>query len=90
MQVYVHLWPFSFIGHAKDKKYFLVLRLESMSGSGTTLHTVAARKITHRAHFIIACSRHIYMGVVLHAHPVRGELHIKDKSTERLQLLQQG
>jgi len=26
---------------------------------------------------IIACSRHIYVGVIIHAHPVRGESHIQ-------------
>jgi len=42
------------------------------------LRTVAATiEITQRDHSIIACSRHIYMGVVLRAHPVRGELHIQ-------------
>ena len=30
-----------------------------------------------RDHVIIACSRHIYMGVILRAHPVRGESHIQ-------------
>ena len=36
-----------------------------------------AIEITRRDHHIIACSRHIYMGVVLRAHPVRGESHIQ-------------
>jgi len=27
-------------------------------------------------HPVIACSRHLYMGVILYAHPVRGESHI--------------
>jgi len=31
----------------------------------------------HRDHIIIACSRHIHMGVILHAHPFRGESHIQ-------------
>jgi len=31
----------------------------------------------HRDHSIIACSRHIYLGVVFRAHPVRGESHIQ-------------
>jgi len=35
----------------------------------------ATIKITRRDHFISACSRHI--GVVHHAHPVRGESHIQ-------------
>jgi len=30
-------------------------------------------QITRRDHSIIACSRHIHMGVVLRVHPVRGE-----------------
>jgi len=30
-----------------------------------------------RHHSIIACSCHIYMGVVFRAHPVRGESHIQ-------------
>ena len=34
----------------------------------------ATMKIPRRDHFISACSRH--MGVVHHAHPVRGESHI--------------
>jgi len=29
----------------------------------------------HHDHSIIACSRHIYMGVILCAHPIRGESH---------------
>jgi len=43
-------------------------------------HTVAASnilKITCHDHCIIACSRHIYMGVVLRTHPVNGESHIQ-------------
>jgi len=32
-------------------------------------------KIPRRDHYISACSRH--MGVVHHAHPIRGELHIQ-------------
>jgi len=39
-----------------------------------TLSHQAEIKIPLRAHLIPACSRH--MGVVLHAHPVRGESHI--------------
>jgi len=30
-----------------------------------------------RNHTVIACSRHLYMGVVLRVHPVRGELRIQ-------------
>jgi len=39
-----------------------------------TLWHQATIKIPHLAHLISACSRH--MGVVLHAHPVRGESHM--------------
>jgi len=44
-------------------------------------------KIPRRDHFISACLRH--MGVVHHAHPVRGESHIQHNA-ERLQYLHQG
>ena len=45
-----------------------------------TLWQQATIKITRHDHSIIACSRHIYMGVVLRAHPVRGESHIQRNS----------
>ena len=35
----------------------------------------------HRDHSIIACSRHIHNGVILHAHPVRGESHNQRNTT---------
>jgi len=56
----------------------ILLRLESPSGMCTKLHTVAASniEIMCRNHSIIACSCHIYMGVILHAHPVGGESQI--------------
>jgi len=45
------------------------------------LHTVAPSNngycVTWRHHCIIACSCHVYMGVILRAHPVHGELHIQ-------------
>jgi len=37
----------------------------------------ATIEFTRRNHSIIACSRHVYMGVVLHAHSVRGDPHIQ-------------
>jgi len=52
-----------------------MLRSESPSGKCTKLHTVAASN--NSDHSIIACSCHIYMGAVLHAHPIRGEPHIQ-------------
>jgi len=42
-----------------------------------TLRQQATIEITRRDHSIIACSRHIYMGVVVRTHPVRGESHIQ-------------
>jgi len=33
--------------------------------------------ITRRNRSIIACSRHVYMGINLRAYPVRGESHIQ-------------
>jgi len=35
----------------------------------------ATTEITRCDHSMIACSRHLYMGVVLRAHSVRGESH---------------
>jgi len=52
-----------------------LLRLESPRGKCAKLQTVAASN--NRDHSIIALSRHVYMGVVLRAHPVRGESHIQ-------------
>jgi len=34
-------------------------------------------EITRRGHSIAACSRHMHMGVILRAPPVRGESHIQ-------------
>jgi len=42
-----------------------------------TLWQQATIEITCHDHCIIACSHHIYMGVVLRAHPVRGESRIQ-------------
>ena len=42
-----------------------------------TLCQQATKEITHSAHSIIACSRHMYMGAILRAHPIRGDSHIQ-------------
>jgi len=47
------------------------------SAQSFTLWRQTTIEITCRDHCIIACSRHIYMGVILRAHPVRGESHIQ-------------
>jgi len=44
------------------------------SAQSFTLWQQATTKISRRAQFISACSRH--MGVVLHTHPFRGGSHI--------------
>ena len=41
----------------------------------------ATIEITRRDHSIIACSCHIHNGVILHAHPVRGESHNQRNTT---------
>ena len=41
----------------------------------------ATVEITRRDHSIIACLRHIYNGVILHAYPVRGESHNQRNTT---------
>jgi len=63
----------------KENEHVLLtlLRSESPSSKCAKLHTVAASNSRDHDHSIIACSRHIYMGVVLRAHPVRGESHIQ-------------
>ena len=41
---------------------------------------IISQKLTYIAHIwalAFACSRHIYVGVSLHAHPVPGESHIQ-------------
>jgi len=47
-------------------------KVRAASAPSFTLWQQATIKITPRDHSIIACSRHVYMGVVLRAHPVRG------------------
>ena len=42
-------------------------------------------EMTCHDHFIIACSRHVYMGVVLHAHPFMVNHTFNATPTERLQ-----
>ena len=47
------------------------------SAQSFTLWQQATIEITRRDHSIIACLRHIYKGIILRAHPVRGESHIQ-------------
>jgi len=41
----------------------------------------ATIEFTQRDHCIVACLRHIDNGVILHAHPVRGESHNQRNTT---------
>jgi len=41
----------------------------------------AVAPFARRDHSVIACSRYMYNGVVLHAHPVRGESHNERNTT---------
>ena len=50
--------------------------------TGTTIQ--ATIEITWRDHSIIACSCHIYMGVILRAHSVHGESHIQHNANWEL------
>jgi len=44
-------------------------------------------EITRRAHSISACSCHVYMGVLLHTHLVRGESHIQHNAKREVATL---
>jgi len=58
------------------------------SAQSFTLWQQATTEITCHDHSIIACSRHIYFGVVLRAHPVRGELHIQRNANGEVATIQ--
>jgi len=58
------------------------------SAQSFTLWQQATTEITCHDHSIIACSRHIYLGVVLRAHPVRGELHIQRNANGEVATIQ--
>ena len=65
----------------------ILLRSEISSGMCAKLRTVAASNNRDPARNLSACSRYLYNGVILHAHPVRGESHINATPPERLQQL---
>jgi len=52
-------------------------KARAASAQSFTLWQQATIEITPRDHSVIVCSRHVYRGVVLRAHPVRGESHIQ-------------
>ena len=69
---------------------FLVLRSKSSSGKCAEFRTVAASN--NKGHtpcslFFCLFVPHIYMGVALCAHPVRGESHIPHKANREVATL---
>ena len=67
----------------------ILLQSEIPSGMCANLRTVAASKIEIMLaiSLIIACSRYIYYGVILRAHPVRGESHNQRNTTGEIATL---
>jgi len=52
-------------------------KARAASAQSFTLWQQATIEIMRHDHSIVACSCHVYMGVILRAHPVRGESHIQ-------------
>jgi len=52
------------------------------------VHMLESSELTRHDHSIIACSRHLYMDVVLYAHPVRGESHIQRNANGDVAIIQ--
>jgi len=62
-------------------------KARAASGQSFTLWQQATIEIMRGNQSIIACSRHVYMGVVLRAHPVRGESHIQRNANREVATL---
>ena len=79
IQVHVHQWSFSCIGHAKDKEvYVLCCDRKAWAASAQSFTLAASNNRDHPTKStIIASSRHIYFCFALCTHPVRGESHIQ-------------
>jgi len=69
----------NYIVHCCDRKS------QATSAQSFTLWQQATIEMTRRDRSVIACSHHRYMGVILHAPPVRGESRIQRISMEKLQ-----
>jgi len=69
--VFIDGWLQTAVTHCCDRKS------RAASAQNFTLWQQVTIEIMRHDHSIIACSRHIYMGVVLRAHSVRGESHIQ-------------
>jgi len=63
------------------------LKGRAASVQSFTLWQQATLEIPRRAHSIFACSHHIHMSVVLHAHPVRGESHMQQNANRAIAIL---
>jgi len=67
----------------KSKAQFVAIgKARAKCAQSFTLWHQATIEITGHSDSISACSRHIYMGVVLRAYPVRGESHVQRKADE--------
>jgi len=55
-------------------------KARAASAQTVALWQKATVQIPRRDHSIMACSRHSRMGAILHAHLVRGELHIERRA----------
>jgi len=66
---------------SKTRCYCCDRKVRAARAQGFTLWLQATLEMMHCNHSIIACSRHIYNGVILHAHPVRGESHNQRNTT---------
>ena len=58
-----------------------MITLRVRQSSCSIVHKLISAELSSHDHSIIACSRHIYNGVILHAHPVRGESHNQRNTT---------
>ena len=60
------------------------MKARTASAQSFTLWQQVTIEIIRRDHSITARSRHLYMGVVLRAHPVRGESHIQRNANQEV------
>jgi len=51
------------------------------------VQSLVSLEVTRHDHSIIACSRHLYMGVFLRAHSIRGESHIQRNAIGEVTIL---
>jgi len=73
-----------FAGLKRNHCYCCNRKARAACAQSVTLWQQATIEIMRRNHSIIACSHHIYMGVVLRAHLVRGETHIQRNASREV------